>query len=268
MKIKTTARLATALIIIVVLMYAAFALIINRSVQSKYRNFRTASDTRTLVNQLRSLTSDFMVYQTERAQQQWWTVQGELLGKLNSPEYQAIQKNYHLEDFQAQLQLMGEAFTKLIEAGEKTGLPATAAAINQDFRNRLITQIELTFREIVKSLSGVRDQIGEEVVSLQIRSTWLDGIALLILISFILANSLFLQRSVVQPVLQLHESARIIGQGNLDYRVAPAGSGEIRELLQTFNEMTANLQEVTVSRDELAQEVAERRRAQEARRVE
>ena len=160
---------------------------------------------------------------------------------------------------------MGEAFTKLTEAGEKTGLPATAAAINQDFRNRLITQIELTFREIVKSLSGVRDQIGEEVVSLQLRNSWLDGIALLILISFILANSLFLQRSVVQPVLQLHESARIIGQGNLDYRVAPAGSGEIRELLQTFNEMTANLQEVTVSRDELAQEVAERRRAQEAR---
>ena len=164
------------------------------------------------------------------------------------------------------MQLMGEAFTKLIEAGEKTGLPAPEAAINQEFRNRLITQIELTFREIVKSLSGVRDQIGEEVVSLQLRSTWLDGIALLILISFILANSLFLQRSVVQPVLQLHESARIIGQGNLDHRVAPAGSGEIRELLQTFNEMTANLQEVTVSRDELAREMEERRRAEEALR--
>ena len=167
MKINTTARLATALIISVVLIYAAFALIINRSVESKYRNFKTASDTRTLVNQLRSLTSDYVIYQTERAQQQWWTVQGKLLAKLNSPEYLAIQKNYYLEDFQAQLHLIAEAFTKLIEAGEKTGLLAPKAAINQDFRNRLITQIELTFREIVISLIGVRDQIGEEVVSLQ-----------------------------------------------------------------------------------------------------
>ena len=66
MKIKTTARLATALIIIVVLMYAAFALIINRSVQSRYRDFKTASDTQTLVNRLRSLTSDYVIYQTER----------------------------------------------------------------------------------------------------------------------------------------------------------------------------------------------------------
>ena len=82
MKINTTARLATALTISVVLIYAVFALIINRSVESKYRDFKTASDTQTLVNQLRSLTSDYVIYQTERAQQQWWTVQGKLLAKL------------------------------------------------------------------------------------------------------------------------------------------------------------------------------------------
>ena len=39
MKIKTTARLATAFTISVVLIYAVFALIINRSVESKYPKF-------------------------------------------------------------------------------------------------------------------------------------------------------------------------------------------------------------------------------------
>ena len=79
------------------------------------------------------------------------------------------------------------------------------------------------------------------MLSLQRSSTLVDIIALVLVAAFIAGISLFLSRSVVQPVLKLHEGAEIIGRGNLDFRVEPAGPGEIRELSQSFNQMTANL---------------------------
>jgi len=121
---------------------------------------------------------------------------------------------------------------------------------NQEFQNRLITQIMVVSREMSTSFNRLSEKINGDVVSLQRRSTWLDVIALLILISFIIANAIFLSRSVVKPVLQLHEGAETIGRGNLDHRVATGGPGEIRELSQAFNEMTVNLKAL---RDSLQQ---------------
>ncbi|MCK9375693.1 MAG: PAS domain-containing protein [Syntrophobacterales bacterium] len=266
MRIRTTVKLATFLIISVILIYSAFTVVINRTVESKYQDLSTASGIRIIFEQLRSLTTDYVLYRTERAHQQWWTVQGDLLRRLNTPEYQAFQRKYQIENLDDRLELMGEAFTKLTAAIGKTGLSAPEAEANQEFQNRLITQIMVISRELGTSFDKLSDHINREVLSLQQRSTWLDVIALLILVLFILTNSIFLSRSVVQPVLQLHEGAEIIGRGNLDYRVETAGPGEIRELSQAFNEMAANLTKVTVSRDELAREMQERQQAQEALR--
>jgi PAS domain S-box-containing protein len=266
MRIKTTVKLATLLIISVVLIYSVFAVVISRTVESKYRDLRAASGLSNTFDRLRSLTTEYVLYRTERAQQQWWTVQGELLHKFNTSEYQAFQKNYLLEDLDDRLKLMGEAFTRLTAVMGKAGLSLSETEANRELRNRLITQIMLISGEISATLDKFSEKMSGDVVSLQRRSIWLEVIALLILISFILTNSIFLSSSVVKPVLQLHEGAKIIGRGNLDYRMATNGSGEIRELFQAFNEMTANLMVVTVSRDELAREVEERQQAQEALR--
>jgi signal transduction histidine kinase len=256
MRIKTTVKLSTFLIISVVLLYSVFAVIINRTVESKYRDLRTASGIRSIFSQLRSLTTDYVLYRTERAHQQWWTVQGELLRRLNTPEYQTFQRQYRVEDLDDRLKLMGEAFTRLTATIGITGLSAPAAEANQEFQSRLITQIMVTSREISTVFDKLSANISRNVLSLQQRSIWLEVIALLILISFIIINSIFLSRSVVKPVLQLHEGAEIIGRGTLDYRMAIAGSGEIRELSQAFNRMTANL----------LVEITERQQAEQALR--
>jgi PAS domain S-box-containing protein len=266
MRIKTTVKLATFITISVALVYGVFAMVIDRTVASKYRDLRTVSDTRTIFSQLRGVTADYMLYRTDRARQQWWAVQDELLRRLTTPKYQTFQRRYQIEALDSRLELMGQAFTKLTAAVGKTALSPAEAEANQEFQNRLITQILFTSREISTNFDKIFSNISQDVVSLQRRSNWLDVIALFILIAFIVGISIFLSRAVVQPILQLHEGAEIVGRGNLNYRVATAGSGEIQELAQAFNDMTANLMQVTVSRDELAREVEERQKAQEALR--
>jgi signal transduction histidine kinase len=60
----------------------------------------------------------------------------------------------------------------------------------------------------------------------------------------------------------LTEGAQVVGTGNLDYRVGTLAKDEIGELSRSFDRMTENLKETTVSRNELAKEVAERKRAE------
>jgi PAS domain S-box-containing protein len=264
MRVRSTVKIATLITIIVVIIYSALDVFIDQTQELKEQDLQKVADLRGTFDQLRDITTDYVLYRTARAHQQWWAVQGELLQKLNTPEYQAFQRKYLIEDLHDRLKLMGEAFTKLTTAIGKTGLSAPENEANQEFQNRLITQIMLTAHKIVASLVKISEEIGRNRVSLKSQENLLDVIALLILASFIIANSIFLLRSVVRPVLQLHEGAQIIGRGNLDHRVATTGTGEIRELSQAFNEMIANLAKVTVSHDELAREVEERQQTQEA----
>lgn len=264
MRIRTTVKLATIIIISVVLVYGAFAVVIKWSVETYSRDLRTATNIRITLDQLRWVTSDYVLYRTERAHQQWWMVYEGLLNRLNAQENQAFQKNYRLGGLRESLKLMAETFTKLTVVMGKTGLRAPEAEENQEFQNRLITQIMVISRELGATFDKISTTISEDMVTLQQRGDWLEIIALLILILFILGNSIFLIRSVVKPVLQLYSGVEIIGRGNLDHRVGINTHDEVGQLSQAFDRMTANLQEITVSRDELAREMEERRRAEEA----
>ncbi|MEE9398646.1 MAG: PAS domain S-box protein, partial [Dehalococcoidales bacterium] len=75
---------------------------------------------------------------------------------------------------------------------------------------------------------------------------------------------LLLSRSVSQPIKRLVSATRTIAQGNLNYRVGAIANDEIGELAGAFDQMTARLEEITASRDELDKEIAERKQAEEA----
>jgi PAS domain S-box-containing protein len=88
---------------------------------------------------------------------------------------------------------------------------------------------------------------------------------LLIGITMVIAAVLgvLLARAITQPVRQLVIGAEEIGRGNLEYRIEVATRDEIGQLSQAFNQMTANLQAITASRDELNREITERKRVEE-----
>ncbi|MDP8217274.1 MAG: ATP-binding protein, partial [Candidatus Theseobacter exili] len=77
---------------------------------------------------------------------------------------------------------------------------------------------------------------------------------------FIFANMLV--RNVVKPVNELTEMTRKLAEGNLKVRIEVKRHDEIGELGSAFNKMTSNLRETTISRNELAREVVERKKAE------
>ena len=77
-----------------------------------------------------------------------------------------------------------------------------------------------------------------------------------------LALFLTLQRTVLDPVHQLHEAAVRVTRGEVDRRLRSHRRDELGELANAFDRMLDQLQETTVSRDRLEAEIEERTRAE------
>ncbi|MBI4418686.1 MAG: HAMP domain-containing protein [Ignavibacteriales bacterium] len=83
-------------------------------------------------------------------------------------------------------------------------------------------------------------------------------VLLTVIVGVILANQLS------QPVRDLTKAAHAVGEGDLDVRVGREGSGELKELVRTFNEMVAELKK---SREELRRGERERAWKEMAKQV-
>ncbi len=100
--------------------------------------------------------------------------------------------------------------------------------------------------------------------------------------------ALALARSIVEPLKALYKGIEIIGQGDLDYKLGTDAKDEIGQLSRAFDQMIADLKKITTSVDavnapkhqlqadeqqlkatnqRLHHEIAERKRAEEARQI-
>jgi signal transduction histidine kinase len=97
------------------------------------------------------------------------------------------------------------------------------------------------------------------VAALTNRALLIIGVVLLVA----LLASVLLARRITNPLRRLAEGAAEVGGGNLDHRLGSTKGDEIGVASRAFDRMTEELQTTLVSRDDLAKEVAARKRAEE-----
>ncbi len=99
----------------------------------------------------------------------------------------------------------------------------------------------------------------------QIRDRFL--ITGLIIILFAIIIAIYVSRSISNPIKKLQLVIQKVGEGNLKFKVGNDDPDEIGQLSRSFDEMTANLEVVTTSRDELNLEIHQRKEAQKEIRL-
>lgn len=72
----------------------------------------------------------------------------------------------------------------------------------------------------------------------------------------------FVGKLISLPIVALSETAKKIGQGNLDIEITTRSKDELGMLAASFNKMAKNLKGITSSRDELNREIEERKQAE------
>jgi len=79
-----------------------------------------------------------------------------------------------------------------------------------------------------------------------------------------IALGLFVSQSISNSIGKLKTAAVQIGEGKLDTKVEIKSKDELGELAHVFNQMIADLKNVTASRDELSKEIIDRKKAEAA----
>lgn len=228
MRIRSRVKIGGALTFCILLAYGSAVLHLNRAMTRLAREVKESNEIVNKINILRSLTQDYLLYRTERAQRQWSEVYAELLRLLRNSDYRVLRGEYGLGDASQKLRGVGDTYSRLLTIRGNPGPEPPGTGTGEELQRRLTTQLLLATQDLTTRFFSLTEEINQKLINTQHLSSFLDMLSLSILAVLLAATMIFLQRSVVKPVLQLHEGAEIIGAGNLDHRVEIASRDENR----------------------------------------
>ena len=263
MKIKTGVKIVIAASLCIVSISIGASLLIGRHVREIAREARSFSTIIEDVNGLRGLTYDYLLYPTDRAGRQWLMIHDDISHILTTFKMQTPNEISVFEDFVERHARTHDIFERLIQTHENETIVPWKNIILKEAENRLTAQLLIETQSMVSDVSQLSSSLNDRSHSALRQADMINGCSFTLVSLFTLINSLYIYMSVVKPILKLHEGIGIVGSGNLDHKAGIKIRNEVGDLSKTFDHMTDQLKVTMVSRDELIQEVEERKRLEE-----
>ena len=272
MNIKTNLFLLSATFVILIItigfiMFQTFVRI-NRDVEESHSVNKIIKD----ISELDIVTYEYLMHHETRMVQQWWLKYISLAKLLKGmgreemhPEYLPV-----LETIITNYEALGSLFLRLQdnlakrEKMIKGNRPRSEIDITIALENRLVAQSLVRSQKITSDAFKLSAMIEQTLLRTQQKA---NAIILFSIIGFVVFSScisFLTARAIMMPINELTKGVEIIGKGNLEHEIIVKGKNELGQLASSFNKMTKDLQVITVSRDELEKEIAERKQAEEA----
>jgi signal transduction histidine kinase len=213
------------------------------------------------VFELNLLTEDYLDRPTERSLQQWRGRYESLRLLLEGMSFRAHERQAALRRMRANYRDAGQLFSQVLETTKKAQEGGNAP-LSRELKTRLGAQLRASFHSMIGEVFALSRRVDVGLRRVVYEGGIMVAGAMLLLTVVLVTTYLFVKRSVVGPVARLHEGTEVIAEGNLDHQVEVSGSDEVSQLARSFNRMAQSLQRITASRDELAEEVARRERAE------
>ncbi|MGD0280982.1 MAG: ATP-binding protein [Dissulfurispiraceae bacterium] len=214
---------------------------------------------------LSSLSDRYLRYPEKRPKEQWKIAYNALVKNLYSIELKRSRWHYITGRMGQNLNNMRVLFDNLVATVDEK-VPGPQALINNTALDRQRTQLAdlIVKRSREVSLDAVRltSLSNEEIADINRRIIIFIPIVIAVLSAITLLSAQRISRSIINPINKLRAGVEIIGSGNTDVHIGAVSNDEIGELSKAFDQMAEHLKATTVSRDELAKEVAERKLAQ------
>ena len=117
--------MALAVTICVLLAYGAVIVQMDRTMGRLSQEMQEANDLVSSISMLRTLTQDYLLYRTGRAQRQWSAVYDEVRQLLEQQEFIALMGEYDIGDAPLKLKIVADTFSRLMTLHEISGDPMT-----------------------------------------------------------------------------------------------------------------------------------------------
>jgi len=262
MTIRTRLTLSSVICIALALFLAAFLMLTAQQVREMTEKHRLGDKITNGASELQILTNDYLLHYTERAEMQWYQRHGSITKLLvvgEDPEEKLI-----FDSISRHHEQIKDIFTQLtasIKEGQQLGSEGTGLYEKQE--NRLVSQLLIESQMMVSDAYELQLLTQTKLDTFQRRGI-LSVIGFTsVMAAVIAAFSVLIRRSVLSPLGKLQAGTEKVGSGDLDYRLDIATRDEIGQLSRAFDHMTESLQTTTVSRDRLAEEIIERKLAEE-----
>ena len=212
-----------------------------------------------------ALRDDYLLNREERAGIQWH-LKSEALRRLletAAENFSSADDKLLLQETRENFDTTFSIFTAIIERSKREGLSANSRIIFDEAGTRQIGQVFLKSYALVDIINRLHESTMREKTKAQNRGL------LLIIILFagggigVIVNSVLLSRVLAKRLTALNKGVEIIGNGNLDYKVALAGDDELTDLARVVNETVAKLNQSYTSVENLQREIFERKQSEE-----
>jgi len=153
------------------------------------------------------------------------------------------------------LEEMQKELAMLELQSDRLGDPETQPVVVNELLQQ-VARLETRAQKVPDFHSGLHESLSRarEIYRSRIRLVaWTSGIVLLLFLSF----AYFVYAGILAPVQQLHQGALRVAEGDFDYQLDLPGRGEMSDLADAFNKMTARFQEI---QQDLNRQVGERSR--------
>ncbi len=256
-------RISTKLII-AILVPVLVALVVGGALIFTYLTLETAQENgdkvrliRNSLTELNHLVFSYVTYRGERPKQQFLAEYEKMTGLIAGARFRNPGKKQLLDEIRLNGQSIKDTFLRLTPNTDLSG-PAGKDKISNETEERLIGQLLIRSHKADSAASLLKGLVDEDIKKTQNRTLAFIFLGL-VLTTFSLTIVLVRTgRSIISSLNKLRQGSEVIGAGNLDFVIEEMEKDETGELARAFNRMAANLKEVTASKADLEQEMAER----------
>lgn len=262
MKIKTQFTITMALFGVILVAVTTTAIIVNQRREKANEQERVARNITQGASELSYLANDYLIYRESQPLGRWQSKFDSFSNqvarlRVDRPEQQALVNN-----IRANQQRLKEVFDSTVSV-VGTVSPNQKVTLDTPLLQVSWSRIAILSQALVSDASRLSRLFHRQMDQLAQIGTQLMYVLLGLLGLFLLASYAVTYKRVLKSIATLQAGTAIIGSGNLNFKIQEEKNDEIDDLSHAFNQMTANLKEVTASKADLEREVAERKRAEE-----
>lgn len=265
MRIKTKLQAIAILPLLVFVVATAIEYKVDVTVKSLYARGAMIKDASHTTMLLISLTYEYANIRSERVVSQWHNqyldidrILREMPADIGSPGDQVF-----IDRVRQHLQKSWQLFSELMAFDQRQNHDGSSRLVTT-LRNNMVNRLILELQSAVPLLDKTHVELDKRMRRSSRQGAVLTVGIILSLALSVLPLAYFVINGINRAFVRLQKGTEAVAAGDLSYRVNLLSMDELGVLGLGFDSMTERLAAVTVSRDALVKETAERRQAEEA----
>jgi PAS domain S-box-containing protein len=187
------------------------------------------------------LRDDYLLNPSERTKVHWYAKSETLRALLESaPErFTGTEDRALLQEARKNFYLTLSLFSVILEKHTQKEHAEGKKLAFDEAETKLINQVFQNAYALNDSINGLDESSRRLVTRAQTRGAIFIILFVLGSVIAVVINSIFVRKIIAKRISALHEGVKIIGAGNLDYRIDEVGDDELSDLARASNEMVA-----------------------------